>query len=242
MSRDAKIIAVLAVLLLAPLVFRESFVVWKNSLSGAVEQLAGKPLAWVSGAFRSDDLEQENQSLRMELAVLQAELANPLNGSNGWLNGYLTKAALIYSSYPFNHRSLLTINQGAASDLKPLMPVITKEGILVGQIAEVFPTYSLVRTIFDPGWELAVRVDRNSTDALLVGGAVPTLTLIEKKQSAEVGDLIYSAGRNFPYGLAIGTLQRLTFGDSDLFKRAELKTPYELSALREVRVITNFLP
>ena len=226
-----------AVIILA----RDSFVVWKADLSGVLKRAADFPLALVAGVFRVNDLEIENQNLRVENAILKSELEKQTGElSEGWLAGYQYKTAAVYATYPFNFRHFLTINKGSKDGLKLNMPVLVGQGVLLGKVTEVFPKYSLVRTIFDPEWEMAVRVGGTGVDALLRGGLTPVISLIDKKLSVKSGDSVYSSGTGFPYGLAIGEVGRLSYSDSDLFKRSDLALPYAVGNLKEILVIVNY--
>jgi cell shape-determining protein MreC len=109
-----------------------------------------------------------------------------------------TLIARIYSTYPFNHRNFLTVNAGFADGVALGMAVSTDGNFLLGQVTEVFEYTSNIRTIFDKNWTISVRLGTKATDALLVSGQDPQLTLIDKKAKAEEGAPVYSASRAFP--------------------------------------------
>lgn len=145
--------------------------------------------------------------------------------------------AQVYSTYPFNHRNLLSINGGARNQVKPGLSVTIDGKFLLGQVIESLERLSVVRTIFDKDFSLPVRLGDEGINALLAGGQSPRLTLIEKNARIKEGDLVYSAGRDFPYGLKIGTVGIITDSLAKSFKEAVLDLPYQMNNLQKVVVL-----
>lgn len=145
--------------------------------------------------------------------------------------------AKVYSTYPFNHRNLLTVNAGAADAVVAGMPVTIDGNFLLGQVIEVSENESVVRTIFDKDFTLSVKAGIAGVDALLVGGSQPALKLIEKNSEVSQSDLVYSAGRDFPYGLKIGKVGQLEDAVADAFKVALLELPYQANYIEEVAIL-----
>lgn len=144
--------------------------------------------------------------------------------------------AQIYSTYPFNHRNLLTINAGSEDGVSVGMPVTADGNFLLGQITEVSEKTSVARTIFDQDFSLSVRLGNNKTDALLAGGQTPKLTLLEKSAEIQEGDPVYSSGTGVPYGLKIGLVGTIKNLLASSFKEADLQLPYQINNLREVAI------
>jgi cell shape-determining protein MreC len=111
--------------------------------------------------------------------------------------------------------------------------------VLLGKTTRVFDTTSLVQTVFDDGWQSAVRVGRQGTDALLKGGSNPRLTLIGKTARIATGDIVYSASERFPYGLSIASVKDVKLSADRLFQEAELQFDYDLNDIRAVSVFNN---
>lgn len=146
-------------------------------------------------------------------------------------------SASVYSSFPMNHKHLLAINAGGVDGVRPGMPVTLEGNILVGQVIEVSENQSLVRTIFDKDWSLPVRIGSAEHDALLAGGQDPKLTLIDKDQEINVGDLVISAKKDIPYGLKVGEIAEVHDLVAHSFKEAGLLFPYNSKDLRKVVVL-----
>ena len=192
-----------------------------------------EPVFLVRALFSRADLYEENLFLKQQNEDLRAQI-NELRTTNYKLqtDNYLT--GKIFSTYPFNIKNQLTINAGEKQGVKKGTTATIGENILVGQIIEVFENYSVARTIFDPKWQLPVRIGEEEVNGLLQGGNEPKITLIEKPVKA--GDIIYSAVADFPYGLKIGEISEIKETSSGIFKEAEVKVSYNINELREVNM------
>lgn len=190
--------------------------------------------------FHTNALQEENLNLRLENEKLKAQLGLGSTEKETWLKGLEYRPATIFSTYPFNNQRVLAIALGSEDGLKKSMPVVAAPGILLGQVIEVFPKYSLVKTIFDPDFKIPVRIGAAATDALLEGGNQPMVTLINKNTLALSGDFVYSAGVQFPYRMQIGILAVVSDFQDNFLKKAELKINYNINELKKVYVIVNF--
>lgn len=152
-------------------------------------------------------------------------------------SGRQVLVAKIYSTYPLNDHRYLTIAAGEADGVVQGMVVTTDGNQLLGQVTEVFEHYSNVRTIFDQSWQISVRIGQGQSDALLVSGQQPQLTMIDKKSVILEGDPVISASRDFPYGLKIGTISGVQNANEVSFQRGILDVPYQVNDLKEVAVI-----
>lgn len=147
--------------------------------------------------------------------------------------------AKVFSTYPFNHRNIITINAGSADGVRVGLAVTAEGNYLIGQVSEVSEHSSQVRTIFDKDWSLSVRVGQKEVNALLVNGQEPRLTMIEKQSELNEKDQVHSASRDFPYGLKVGAVGAIQDSGIVSFKQALLEVPYQIGDLREVAVLLN---
>ncbi len=176
-------------------------------------------------------LRKENENLKAELQkyqILSIKYQEPTDG-------YLT--VKVFSTYPFNVKSQITVNVGEAQGVKKLMPALFGRNILLGQVIEVSKNYSSIQTIFDPGWQLPVRIGEKEINGLLQGGNEPKITFIEKDKPITVGDAVYSAKQGFPLGLKVGEISEIKESAPGVFKEAVLTTPFNIGALREVEIL-----
>jgi cell shape-determining protein MreC len=178
-------------------------------------------------------LREENSRLKAELLTLQEEPGRKESA------GKHSVVARVFSTYPFNNHGLLTVNAGLLEGIQKGMPVLVSDTIFLGQVVEVTNGLSVVRTIFDPDWQLSAKAGNDSVDGLLIGGRKPRLTMIQKDAAFASGDSIYSAGRDFPFGLFIGEAERVEPAADTNFKEASLAFPYTLDNLTEVSILTQ---
>lgn len=169
-------------------------------------------------------LKQENQDLRAQIQRLtDSELPN---------EKYLR--AKVFSTYPFNIKNEITVNAGEKQGVKLGAVATIGDNILVGQVIKVFDNASIIQTIFDPNLELPVRIGKEEINGMLQAGAEPKVILIEKP--VEVGDVVYSAVAEFPYGLKIGEITQIKESAAGVFKEASIKIPFTVSELREIKI------
>ncbi len=229
-------------IILSILFFLVSGLFWSEEIT----QIAGKagrgvgsvlasPVGIVTNIGKAGELEDAARALTLENEALKKEIAL-LKESVALASGTRVTETHVFSSYPFNHRNLLLIEGGEDRGFKPGSGVAVHESILVGAILEVFPRTSSVRTIFDPDMSLPVKIGSAGVNALLVGGRIPRLTLIDKEASVLPGDEVSSSGSGFPYGLHVGKVLDVSKEAGSGFQEASLKIPYDIGALTEVSI------
>ncbi|HEY4475785.1 MAG TPA: rod shape-determining protein MreC [Candidatus Paceibacterota bacterium] len=231
---------VFIVLAVAVLVFLadQTLVAVKSYSSHNFALLLEPAFAFFSSFVKSTEESPEILDLRRENELLKAQILAlenfPRLEQNG---GSVRLTAKIYSTYPFNNRGLVSINAGASSGVVQGMAVTIQDYFLLGYVAEAKDRYSLVRTVFDSGWELPVKIGDDAVDALFVGGREPKLTLITEDKEIEAGQVVYSASKDFPYGLKIGEIKEVFDGQNFAFKEASLNTAYPFSVLSDAAVV-----
>lgn len=176
-------------------------------------------------------LKKENENLKAELQGLKIENFQAKISQDGFLT------VKVFSTYPFNIKSQITVNAGEAQGIKKLMPALFGKNILVGQVSETSKNYSSIQTIFDPNWQLPVRIGEKEINGLLQGGNEPKITFIEKDKPIVVGDAVYSAKQGFPLGLKVGEISEVKESAPGVFKEAVLTTPFNIGDLREVEIL-----
>lgn len=181
-------------------------------------------------------LEKENLILKSKLVELQS-LEKFKNDAQNEKN---IKPAFVFSRYPFNFKSEILINLGQSSGIKINDAVVLPDNdykfLLLGRIKEIFDNFSIVQTIFDPDFKIAVKIGLK-TNALLEGGIEPKINLIPKEAEVLEGDLIYSVDSSLPYGLIIGQLGKIKNLNNNLFNAAQIIVPYKLNQLNIVGII-----
>ncbi len=194
--------------------------------------------SWLRFGLAGQPAEENAAALRIEAQDWRSQL-NILSGAAGLLpsNGNYV-AALVYSRYPFNFKNEILVNAGEKAGVKvgaaAIVPGDGGSVALLGRVETVWSDKSLVRTVFDPRFQLAVRVGPSAADALLTGGSEPKLTLIGKTAGVKAGDSVYAVTEDLPYGLSIGLMRASTLSSDELFREAVLDLPYDLNSVRIV--------
>lgn len=180
-------------------------------------------------------LKTENENLRTQIQKSQLPLVNCLSATTNGSSSVIT--AEVFSTYPFNIKNQITVNAGEKQGVKKMMTATVDENILLGQVVNVFINYSVIQTIFDPNFQLSVRIGDKQIDGFLQGGNAPKVTLIEKNKQIQTGDIVYSASQEFAYGLKIGEISEINETSAGVFKEATLKMPFNVNELREIQIM-----
>lgn len=170
---------------------------------------------------RIGTLEKENERLKAELLGEGDDAINSIK---------------VYSSHPFNSRSEIAIAAGGDKGISVGDTAVYAGTVLVGRVKSVFESSSIVTTIFDPSWEMAVRIGNAEVDALLKGGNELKIYLIPHDTLIEEGDAVVSADKSFPYGLELGYVKQIGNTEGDVFKEAVLEPVLQLKNIRNVGI------
>ncbi|MDD5547516.1 MAG: rod shape-determining protein MreC [Candidatus Pacebacteria bacterium] len=191
---------------------------------------------FIKDGSNKEQLLLENESLRAKILELES-----LQSKTVKENGIIYKTAYAHLTYPFSHRNLFTINFGSNDGAERYMGVAAAPGILMGQIMEVYPNISIVKSIFDSNFKTAVRIGDYGVDALFEGGNEPVASMVKKGKEIKVSDAVYSASADFPYGMKIGEIKEILNSNKEgVFNKASVGVNYNLNEIREVFVITNY--
>lgn len=199
-----------------------------DAARGAVEGM----FAASSTASTVRELAVENESLRFALRAASA--------SSTVLGRYHYRAVDVYSRYPYNDKGVLTVNAGSADGIRPGMPVVAAEGVLLGTVTRVERTESEVQTIFSPDWKSSVAIGTSSVKAVLTGGIAPTLSLIPKGAAIGDGDEVTNLSPDYPFGSYLGTVADLAAVPNDVWQTAQVETSFKLEDIDRVMVVLDF--
>jgi|GEM_PF-5364548 len=130
-------------------------------------------------------------------------------------------------------------DDGIGEGMAAILPGPGTPPVLVGRVSEASASGATLQTLSDPAWKTAVRIGSSSVDALLIGGLVPTLSLIAKGAPLAEGDAVVSADPSLPYGLALGTVADLRDTEGGVLREATLALPYAASGLRALEIVTG---
>lgn len=143
-------------------------------------------------------------------------------------------AGYVYSVYPFNLKNEISVNVGSTSGVRLGGAATNKDGILIGKVISVSANSAIIRTVFDANFELPVYIGKTSVQGLLRGGTNPKINLIPKTSIVDVGEVVFSSSKDFPYGLVLGELGPVEVSGDSVFYEGELKLSYNLADIRTV--------
>lgn len=138
----------------------------------------------------------------------------------------------------------VVVNRGERDGIVVGNPVIVGRGFIVGEVARVDPTTSVVRLLSDNHSKIGATVaNRDKSLGIVEGGFGITVRLnfIPQNEIVRPGDVVITSGleSNVPRGLSIGTIEFVEKNPQEPFQRAILKPLADLHALTVVSIITN---
>lgn len=226
---------------------------------------AGTAVAdWVSDiSHRFDsveELQQENEQLRREIAELEeslraAQSAAEENESLRELLGLrqqrseLTfEAARVTQRDTSNWASTLVLNRGTRHGVAIGDCAVDSSGNLAGVITEAGLNWSRLSTVVDTEVQLGASVFRTGETAVAAGDlSLMTecklrLQYLSDSAALTKGDLIVTSGLGgyYPSGLVIGTVESVQTDEGGLARYAVLVPKCNIDTLHELYIITDF--
>ncbi len=188
------------------------------------------------------ELQGEQNRLR-EQAILSQEFQKLLNYQE--TAPMTTVPARIIGRNVSNWYRALVIDRGARDGIQAEMGVMTHAGV-VGRVARVNPTTSIILLLSDPNVAITAMVQTSRDEGIIQGTPHGTIQMkyLPPLSPVQVGDVVVTSGlaADFPRGLQIGQIQQVTKGATDLFQSVEVTPIVNLSKLEGVLVITSFQP
>jgi len=270
LRNNGVLIVIAAVLLAAVLGIGASFLE-HNPLTGVINAI-GAPFRALSTAvtnwtadrydraFRYDQLVEENDRLRRQVAELQesarkgedalreVEQLRDLLGLANERPELVYVDAAVSSRSSTNWGSDLTLNKGTSDDVSLDDCVIDQYGNLVGVVTEVGPNWALVTTVLNPKTELGGRIARIDSNAILEGDFTLMkqgelrLSYIPSDAKLIAGDQVVTSGLGgiYPAGLFVGTVRSLHTEANGMDRYAIVEPAADVDGVRYVYIITDY--
>ncbi|HUK55683.1 MAG TPA: rod shape-determining protein MreC [Nitrospiria bacterium] len=196
-----------------------------------------------NGVLKQDLARLQSENLRLQEAA-QADERLRLLLDFKKANAYSMVPASVIGRDPSNWYRTLTIDKGTRDGVAIDMGVINPAGV-VGRVIKTDPTLSQVLLVTDRNSAVAALIQRTRDEGLVQGTerGLARIKYLSLLADLKEGDLVLTSGLtgNFPKGLPIGTLGRVTKKDLDLFQQAEVVPSVDFSKLEEVLVITSIM-
>lgn len=201
----------------------------------------------IAGAAR------ENQQLKKDLdatreALAQCREAARENDRLRTLLGfslaepYPLLPARVVGEDPTRWFKSVVIDRGSKDGVRRGDPVVSPLGV-VGRVTQVAPGYSLVLLIIDPNHAMDVRILRNRTRGVVVGGRTSgcRLKYVLKKEDVRIGDVVVTSGLDtaYPKGLVVGTVSEIANPGEGMFQEITVVPGAHFDKLEEVSVVVG---
>jgi rod shape-determining protein MreC len=148
---------------------------------------------------------------------------------------------------PSNFVRSFHVNRGTNDGVRPGMVVIAAAG-LVGRVTETSGPTAKVLQINDASSSINAMVQREESRAtgIIVGTATGQMIMrrIEQSESIRVDDIVMTSGLggNYPKGIVIGKVTRVTQNDVELFQEAVIEPAVRFSKVEDVAILLDFQP
>ena len=221
-------------------------------------------VGWAEGvynySFRYQELEEENQRLRSQIAELEEkaregeaaskenELLREALGLRAKRSDFVLESARVTARSTSNWASTLTLSKGSVQDVAAGDCVVDAAGNLVGIIDEVGSNYSVMITVVDANLQMGGIVSRTDSTAMLEGDITLMqegrlkMTYLPENTELLTGDLVLTSGLTgiYPSGLVVGAIESLHTDPSGMSRYAVLAPAADLDRLVEVFIIKEF--
>lgn len=220
--------------------------------------------SWVEGiysyAFEYDQLVEENEALRQQVAELEEaaregqeaeeenELLRELLGLKEKRADFDFEAATVTARGSSNWSSTLTLNKGAEDDVAVDDCVVDQYGYLVGIVSEVGYNWCTVCTVIDVDFALGGQVSGGDTTGVLEGSfslmdqGQLSLSYLDGDTELETGTQVLTSGASgiYPSGLVVGVVEQVLDDASGMSRYAVVTPSADLDSVRQVFIIKDF--
>ena len=221
-------------------------------------------VGWAEGvynySFRYQELEEENQRLRSQIAELEEkaregeaaskenELLREALGLRAKRSDFVLESARVTARSTSNWASTLTLSKGSVQDVSAGDCVVDAPGNLEGIIDEVGSNYAVMITVVDANLQMGGIVSRTDSTAMLEGDFTLMqegrlkMTYLPENTELLTGDLVLTSGLTgiYPSGLVVGAIESLHTDPSGMSRYAVLAPAADLDRLVEVFIIKEF--
>ncbi|MDD2807752.1 MAG: rod shape-determining protein MreC [Patescibacteria group bacterium] len=224
-------------------------------IQASVYRLGGGINQLYTGFPGRQDLAKENSSLTEQVNKLivensQLKMMIELNSEVSVQQKFLEHSGLkaitatIIGRNPEPNLQSIIIDKGSNDGIKPDLPLITADGVMVGKILKVKGNSSEAILVNDSRSRIAAVVQNEAgSKGAVIGehGLSLKMELIPQNDKVSEGDVAITSGiePNIPRGLVIGTVSRVITEANGFFQTALLQSPVKINNLIVVSIVTN---
>ncbi len=174
---------------------------------------------------------KENEKLKESIVSLKTQIQEDeiritsleKSASITSIKGVKTASGYITEILNYPEGTYYRINIGSKQLIKKGNAVITDTGVMIGKIAEVFPEYSIVRSLDSTISKVSVTVLNAGRSLGLLVGDLEFGVNVEKLPATEKtnnGESVITSGQEerIPAGIPVGTVRDAVYKEGDLFQ------------------------
>lgn len=199
-------------------------------------------------ALREQIAEYRRMLVDYEDTKTENERLKEITGLKELNEDFEFRPAGVIARDPDDRFGSFTIDIGTLHGISVRDPVVTGAG-LIGYISSVGPTYAQVTTILSPdcnvgAMEIRTKDTGNITGTVEYAAEGRTkFELLPRETEVEEGDIVVTAGTSglFPQNLVVGTVEEVALEQSGITRYAVIRPVTEISEVKNVFVLTNFL-
>ena len=217
------------------------------ALGASVHTAITRPSDVTALQDQAEQLRQENQQLRVQVADLQqaeqenATLRQLLDFFEHDATDLPRVIARVSSRDPFN-QAVLVLNVGLRDGINRNDAVVAQDGVLVGKITDVYATSSRALLLTDRESRVAVTLSGGTPSSKLVRGERGLSLILDQvpqQETMRLGQLVVTSGLEpaVPRGLLVGEVEEIVSEKNDLFQTAILRPLVDFDALSVVAVL-----
>jgi rod shape-determining protein MreC len=197
---------------------------------------------------QNDNLQQENDRLRLEQASLAQDAAEGerLRELLDFRGRYIDKtvAAQVVGTSGTDQARDIYVDKGEQDGIAAQMPVITPDGI-VGKVKAVFPHSAQIMLISDQTSGTGVLLEETRVRGVMKGNTAgqPQVVNISPDDRIKPGEPVITSGGDqvYPPGMPVGVVDHVVSDpDSGSYVNVVIKPNANLGALEEVLVVVQF--
>lgn len=210
--------------------------------------------------YEYDNLVQENERLRAQLAQLEQENRDNDQASEENIRlrellnlqakhtDFTFESAKVVSWNASNWDSSFTISKGSESGLEVGDSVVTEYGVLVGTIIETGSNWATVETVVDLDTSVGVLVGSEEVSGILEGdytlmrSQYMKLSFVAETGRVITGDIVVTSGAGgaYPQGLIVGNVTSVHSEAAGQIEYAVVEPFTDLNGLTQIFVVTDY--
>lgn len=238
------VIIIILLSLLTPLMRNARAIAWDVWVHGIARVFGFGPLDI------PPSVTEQLETLRAQNVILKAELQHfnsirdTLNLPSATTMRLIPAAVVSRPLDTFNSQYIL--NKGVGDGVTMGAPVVVRGSILVGTIVELNAYSSVVQSLFNPALPIAVEAISDDVEVIPARGLLKSryfttlfITTVPRDIPLSEGQDIVTSQKNtnIPYGLVIGTIEKVTSKEHEAYQEARLNVPYNIDTIEAVHIL-----